>query len=58
LDENFLKPLLIYNYKERKDDIAIAKKLHRKAEEEHEEKASKLIDDDVREMRLLREKEK
>jgi len=40
---------LIYNYHERKDDIAIAKKLHQKADAEHEEKRAKLIDDEIRE---------
>jgi sodium/hydrogen exchanger-like protein 6/7/sodium/hydrogen exchanger 8 len=29
LDENYVKPFLIYNYVERKNDIIIAKKLEK-----------------------------
>lgn len=52
----YLKPFLIYDYIERKDDIRIAKKeLHRKEKARHAS-MEKLFDDSVRVRRVSNDK--
>lgn len=58
IDENYVKPFLIYNYLERKDDIKQAKMEEKKKILKQEEEEEKLFDDSVRHRREQRELQK